>query len=172
MYSQNALEAGRKKFSSNASFARAARGASLSASLKKPWQQKGWREPPQPATPAWRTCGSLPRIAQLEGPGWLWLRSVYYIRIGGLCIAPEVRVDCISGSAWTETARPAWISHRQESCEIRKMLLVLLFASLLAIPLARQRRFHAPLFARLKVVGVTLDFLDDVLLLNLPLEPA
>jgi hypothetical protein len=50
--------------------------------------------------------------------------------------------------------------------------LVLLFASLLAIPLARQSRLYAFLLAGLQVVGVTLDFLDDVLLLYLPLEPA
>jgi len=50
--------------------------------------------------------------------------------------------------------------------------LVLLFTSLLAIPLARQSRLYAFLFTGLQVVGVTLDFLDDVLLLYLPLEPA
>ncbi len=50
--------------------------------------------------------------------------------------------------------------------------LVLLFASLLAIPLARQSCLDAFLLTGLQVVGVTLDFLDDVFLLNLPLEPA
>jgi len=50
--------------------------------------------------------------------------------------------------------------------------LVLLFASLLTIPLARQCCFDAPLFAGFEVVGVTLDFLDDVLLLDLALKPA
>jgi len=50
--------------------------------------------------------------------------------------------------------------------------LVLLFASLLAIPLAGQRRLYTLLFAWLQVVGVTLDFLDDVFLLYLPLKPA
>ena len=50
--------------------------------------------------------------------------------------------------------------------------LVLLFASLLAITLASQSRLYALLLARLQVVGVTLDFLDDVFLLNLPLKPA
>jgi hypothetical protein len=50
--------------------------------------------------------------------------------------------------------------------------LVSLFTSLLAIPLACQSRLHTLLLAGLQVVGVTLDFLDDVLLLNLPLEPA
>jgi hypothetical protein len=55
---------------------------------------------------------------------------------------------------------------------IRFLKLVLLFASLLTIPLARQSRLYAFLFARLQVVGVTLDFLDDVFLLNLPLKPA
>ncbi len=49
---------------------------------------------------------------------------------------------------------------------------VLLFTSLLAIPLARQGCLDAALFARLQVVGVTLYFLDNVLLLYLALEPA
>jgi len=48
----------------------------------------------------------------------------------------------------------------------------LLFTSFLAIPLARQSCFDATLLTGLQVVGVTLDFLDDVLLLNLALEPA
>jgi len=50
--------------------------------------------------------------------------------------------------------------------------LVLLLASLLAIPLACQCCFHATLFARFQIVGMTLYFLDDVFLLNLPLEAA
>jgi len=50
--------------------------------------------------------------------------------------------------------------------------LVCLFTSLLAIPLASQCRFYAFLLAGLQIVGVTLDFLDDVLLLYLPLKPA
>ena len=53
-----------------------------------------------------------------------------------------------------------------------KLLLILLFTSLLAIPLARQRFLHTALFARLQVKGMTLYFLDDVFLLNLALEPA
>jgi len=48
--------------------------------------------------------------------------------------------------------------------------LVLLFTSLLAIPLARQSCFHALLLARFEVVGVTFYFLDDVFLLNLAFE--
>jgi len=50
--------------------------------------------------------------------------------------------------------------------------LVLLFAGLFAIPLARQCFLDATLFTGLQVVGVTFDFLDDVFLLNLPLKPA
>ena len=50
--------------------------------------------------------------------------------------------------------------------------LVLLFTSLLAIPLARQSCLDTTLFARFQIVGVTLNFLDDVLLLYLPLKPA
>jgi len=49
---------------------------------------------------------------------------------------------------------------------------VLLFASLFTIPLARQSCLDAALLTGFQVVGVTLDFLDDVLLLYLPLEPA
>ncbi len=52
------------------------------------------------------------------------------------------------------------------------LILVCLFTSLLTIPLARQSCFYALLLAGLQIVGVTLDFLDDVLLLYLPLEPA
>ena len=50
--------------------------------------------------------------------------------------------------------------------------LVSLFASFLAIPLACQCRLYATLFTGLQVVGVTLHFLDNVLLLYLPLKPA
>ena len=50
--------------------------------------------------------------------------------------------------------------------------LVLLFTSLLAIPLARQSCLDATLLTGLQVVGVTLDFLNNVFLLNLTLEPA
>jgi hypothetical protein len=56
--------------------------------------------------------------------------------------------------------------------QLVKTKLVLLFASFLAIPLARQSCLDATLLTGLQVVGVTLDFLDDVLLLYLPLEPA
>ena len=55
---------------------------------------------------------------------------------------------------------------------LRVKRLVLLFASLLAVPLARQSCLDATLLAGLQIVGVTLHFLDDVLLLYLPLEPA
>jgi len=50
--------------------------------------------------------------------------------------------------------------------------LILLFASLLTIPLARQRFLHAALLAGLQVEGMTLHFFDDVFLLYLPLKPA
>jgi hypothetical protein len=49
---------------------------------------------------------------------------------------------------------------------------LLFFAGFLAIPLARQSSLDAALLAGLEVVGVPLDFLDDVLLLNLALKPA
>src|SRR5580658_9866978 len=51
-------------------------------------------------------------------------------------------------------------------------MLILLFTSLLAIPLARQCFLDATLLTGFQVVGVTFDFLDDVFLLNLPLKPA
>jgi len=57
----------------------------------------------------------------------------------------------------------------QEACSEQ---LVLLFPSLLTIPLARQCFLDATLLTGLQVVGVTFDFLDDVFLLNLPLKPA
>jgi hypothetical protein len=57
-------------------------------------------------------------------------------------------------------------------CPFSGLGLVLLFTSLLAIPLARQCFLDATLFTGLQVVGVTFDFLDDVFLLNLPLKPA
>ena len=50
--------------------------------------------------------------------------------------------------------------------------LISLFTSLLAIPLARQSCLDAFLLTGLQVVGVTLNFLDNVFLLNLPLKPA
>ena len=50
--------------------------------------------------------------------------------------------------------------------------LILLFASLFAATLARERFFYALLFAWLQVKGVTLDLLDDVFLLNLALKAA
>lgn len=50
--------------------------------------------------------------------------------------------------------------------------LVLLFTSLFAIPFTCERFLDALLFAWLQVEGVTLDFLDDVLLLYLPLKAA
>ena len=50
--------------------------------------------------------------------------------------------------------------------------LVLFFASFFAIPLACQSGLHAALLTGLQIVGVTLDFLDDVLLLDLSLEAA
>jgi hypothetical protein len=48
----------------------------------------------------------------------------------------------------------------------------LLFTSFFAAALARQRFFYAFSFAGLQIKRVTLYFLDDVLGLYLPLEPA
>ena len=74
----------------------------------------------------------------------------------------------------------AW-SSEQPACELLRQhqvlytirrRLILLFTSLLTIPLARQRFLDAALFAGLEVEGVTLHFLDDVLLLYFTLKPA
>src|SRR5580658_1311212 len=58
------------------------------------------------------------------------------------------------------------------SALLQRWYLVLLFTSFLAIPLARQSSLDTLLFARFQVVGVTLDFLDNILLLYLTLESA
>jgi hypothetical protein len=50
--------------------------------------------------------------------------------------------------------------------------LVLFLSCFLAAPFTRERFFHSLLLARLQVRGVTLHFLNDVLLLYLPLEAA
>lgn len=48
--------------------------------------------------------------------------------------------------------------------------LILLFASLFPAALSRERFFYALLFAWLQIKGVSLDLLDNVLLLNLALK--
>ncbi len=48
--------------------------------------------------------------------------------------------------------------------------LLRLVSGLLAIALTCQSCFYPPLFARFQIEGMTLDFLDDVFLLNLALE--
>jgi len=81
------------------------------------------------------------------------------------------------------TGRPSltWVSgflsayrcgSRRGSHDAIVLKLISLFTSLLAIPLARQSCFNAFLFTGFQVVGVTLDFLNNVFLLNLSLEPA
>ena len=55
---------------------------------------------------------------------------------------------------------------------VAKPELVLLLTDLLAIALAGKRFFHALLFARLQVEGMTLHFLDDVFRLDLALKAA
>ena len=60
----------------------------------------------------------------------------------------------------------------EQSFSQRVIESILLFASLLTVPLARQGCLDAALLAGLQIIGVTLYFLDDVLLLYLPLEPA
>src|SRR6185503_3950930 len=50
--------------------------------------------------------------------------------------------------------------------------LILLFTSLLAIPLACQCCFDTALLAGFQIIGMTLHFLDDVFLLYLAFKPA
>ena len=45
-------------------------------------------------------------------------------------------------------------------------------AAFLTVPLARQRLLYPLLFTGLQVEGVSLDFLDNVFLLNFPFEAA
>jgi hypothetical protein len=76
-----------------------------------------------------------------------------------------------SSRGWfCETCRPVELLTVRSFVLVQR--LILLFPSLLSIPLARQGCLDAALLAGLQVVGVTLDFLDDVLLLHLPLETA
>jgi hypothetical protein len=48
--------------------------------------------------------------------------------------------------------------------------LILLLAGFLAIAFARQSLFHTAFFAGLKIVRMPLNFLNNVLLLDLPFE--
>jgi len=57
-----------------------------------------------------------------------------------------------------------------DSTAARFGVLVLLFPSLFATALARQRFLCTLLFAGLQLVGVTFHFLNDVFLLHLALE--
>ena len=54
----------------------------------------------------------------------------------------------------------------------RRQHLVLFLTSFLSAPLASQRLFHSLLLARFQVKGVSLNLLDDVLLLNLAFKAA
>ena len=54
---------------------------------------------------------------------------------------------------------------------IPPFLLLQLAPELLAAPLARQRLLGPTLVPRLQVEGMLLDILDDIFLLDLPLEP-
>jgi hypothetical protein len=52
-----------------------------------------------------------------------------------------------------------------------EQLIFGLFANLLLCPLTSQSLLYAELRARLQIVGMTLDFLNDVFRLNFALEP-
>jgi hypothetical protein len=69
-------------------------------------------------------------------------------------------------------SRSALVEGRATTCSCGPVFLLLLLACFLACALARQC-FLDPLFlAGFQVEGVTLDFLNDVLLLHFPLEAA
>ena len=52
------------------------------------------------------------------------------------------------------------------------LTLVLLPARLLAIAFARQSLLRPAFLAGFQIIGMPLDFLDDIFLLDLPFEPA
>jgi len=54
----------------------------------------------------------------------------------------------------------------------KEIQLILLFTSLLTIPLSRQRFLHTAFLARFQVEGMTFNFLNNVFLLDLALKPA
>ncbi len=95
----------------------------------------------------------------------------------GICAAIEPmekvatgRPEFLSSLFVTPVFFPRELPGRRVSQLVKK--LVLLFSSLLAIPLASQSCLDATLLTGLQVVGVTLHLFDDVLLLYLPFEPA
>jgi len=57
--------------------------------------------------------------------------------------------------------------HRRSHC----WELIRLSANFFSGPLSSQSLLHAPLLARFQIVGVTLDFPNDIFRLNLALEP-
>ncbi len=80
------------------------------------------------------------------------------------CSAPEKRIG--------ETRSFRRVNYLFTSHFRFQRRLVLLFPSLLTIPLARQCLFNSTLFAWFQVKGVTLYFLNNVLRLHLALEAA
>src|ERR1039458_9239653 len=86
----------------------------------------------------------------------------------------EINRDQPSRSCLSCPATPAYFQRESPGRHLSRIVreLVLLFTSLLAIPLARQSCLDAALFTGLQVVGVTFHLFDDVLLLYLPLKPA
>ena len=52
------------------------------------------------------------------------------------------------------------------------MTLFRFFTCFLTVTFTRQRFLHATLFARLQIEGMTLDFFDNVFLLDFPFKPA
>jgi hypothetical protein len=93
-------------------------------------------------------------------------------REGALDLVLSFLPRSVFSSDHGETPRHDSVAPRTDLRSIGEPVLVLLFPSLLTIPLARQGSLDAALFAWLQVVGVTLDFLNDVLLLYLPLKTA
>src|SRR6516164_1372301 len=79
---------------------------------------------------------------------------------------------CCNSSKKVPTLRFGRKAAGRRSAAVPALELVLLFTGFLAAALARQRFLDALLLARLEVEGVTLHFLNNVLLLNLAFEAA
>jgi hypothetical protein len=83
------------------------------------------------------------------------------------CCSPAVQMNSVAQS--TQLRILSWNSIGRYLVGVG---LLRFAAELLAIPLPRECLLGSPLVAGLQVEGMLLDVLDDVFLLDLPLEPA
>src|SRR5215510_13137522 len=90
------------------------------------------------------------------------------------CCSPAVQMNSVPQS--THLRIRSWNSIGRYLVPARVVVyssrLLQLASELLSVPLARQRLLGATLVTRFQVEGMLLDVLDDVFLLDLPLEPA